>query len=271
MLEIRLAIVEDEPLAAERLRELLAQWKDGTVHVVAQIESVAEGIEVLPTLDLDLLLCDIRLADGLSFNIWQHIDLRCPTIFTTAYEEYALQAFKVNSIDYLLKPIQASELYTALTRFGESRFGESLSRPTLKTAPPVSPTPELIAEVLQAMKGPSHRQRFMSKVGDKLVPVATNDIAFFVSIDRITWAYRFDGSRLPLSETLEQVAQSVDPRNFARLNRAYLAQAKAIEQLTAYSNSRYRAQLSGHTGEPVIVARDRVAELKTWLSGSDIP
>ena len=263
MLELRVAIVEDEPLAADRLRQLLAEWPGGTATVVGEAESVAEAIALLPTWTaLDLLLCDIRLGDGLSFNIWEHAEVPCPTVFTTAYEEYALRAFKVNSVDYLLKPVKPAELYATLTGFGESlRENRPAAGPTQQAV-----SPEVIAQVMAAMRAPRYRERFVSKVGDRLVPIAAADVAFFASVDRITWAYRFDGSRSPLPETLDQVEQALDPRRFARLNRATVAQARAIEQLTAYSNSRYRAQLSGHTGEPVIVARDRVRDLKAWLA-----
>ena len=281
MHKLRVAIIEDEPLAADRLRKLLGDYPDCEIEVVGEAESIAEAIELLPTWTLDLLLCDIRLGDGLSFNIWDHVAVDCPTIFTTAYEEYALRAFKVNSIDYLLKPIEPSELYATLTRFVESESSRKQSRSvgtnSDATATGVSGstsdaqaglTPEVIAQVVAAMREPRYQQRFMSKVGDRLVPLATTDIAYFKSIDRITWAYRFDGSRLPVGETLDQVEQRVDPSVFARLNRAVIAQAASIEQLTAYSNSRYRAQLKGDTShDPVIVARDRVASLKKWLAG----
>ncbi len=257
---MKVAIIEDEPLAAERLRDLLANYPEERVYVVGQTESVAETIAALPNWDADLLLCDIRLADGLSFNIWEHIAVDTPTIFTTAYEEYALRAFKVNSIDYLLKPIEAAELYSALDKFAArlQRSDQQLS----------GVPANVIAQVLQAMRQTKYQQRLVAKVGDKLIPLAVQDIAYFHSIDRITWAYGFDGSRHPASETLDQLERVLDPERFARLNRAVIAQDKAIKQLIAYSNSRYKVQLEAHTGEAIIVARDRVADIKAWLAGS---
>ena len=261
---MKIAIIEDEPLAAQRLRGLLADYPDADVEVVGETDSVAEAIEEIGGWGADLLLCDIRLADGLSFNIWQHVDVDAPTIFTTAYEEYALRAFKVNSVDYLLKPIEAEELYAALSRFRKTRNGA-----------PAVVTADLVAQVAAAMakewgsRGPApepaYRERLMSKVGERLLPIRVADVAFFESVARITWAYAADGSRHAVSETLAELEAVLDPSHFRRLNRAVIASAAAVEQLVPYSNSRYRARLKGHKGEPVIVARERVAEIKTWL------
>ena len=257
---MKVAIIEDEPLAAARLRDLVADYHTEQVEIVGETDSVAEAIEVLPSWQADLLLCDIRLADGLSFNIWQHLELRTPTIFTTAYEEYALQAFRVNSIDYLLKPVQPEELYAALDRFRERRGGA-------QNPPSAALTPQLIAQLTAALQRPSYRERLMSKVGDRLVPLPVAEVCFFESIDRITWAYHGDGKRHAVSETLEQLEQLLDPSQFQRLNRAVIASANAVEQLMPYSNSRYRAHLRGHTGAPIIVARERVSGIKAWLGG----
>ena len=260
---MKVAIIEDEPLAAERLRDLLGGYAPARVEVVGEAESVAEAIEGLPGWGAELLLCDIQLADGLSFTIWEHVAVDCPTIFTTAYEEYALRAFRVNSVDYLLKPVEPEALYAALDRFRE-RFA-----PAAAAASSPVLTPELIAQVVASIqRPPSYRERLISKVGDKLVPLACAEVAYFHSVDRITWAHGFDGGRQAVSETLEQLAGELDPARFARLNRAVIAQARAIEQLDAYSNSRYRVQLAGRKGgEPIVVARERVAEIKRWLAG----
>ena len=273
---LRVAIVEDEPLAAERLRRLLRDYPGGRVDVTGEAESVAEAVAGLPTwAPLDLLLCDIRLADGLSFNIWDHAEVPCPTVFTTAYEEYALRAFKVNSIDYLLKPIAPAELYAALDsaqRSGRGRAETGDAPAPAATASsaalPAALTPELLAEVAAMVRARrSYRERLLSRVGDKLVPIDVSAVAFAQSIDRITWVYDFEGRRHPVSETLEQLEEALDPRAFRRLNRAVIASARAVEKLTAYSNSRYRAHLRGHAGEPVIVARDRVGGVRDWLAG----
>ena len=266
---MKIAILEDEPLAAQRLRGLLADYPEADVEIVGETDAVAEAIEELPTWGAELLLCDIRLADGLSFNIWQHVEVDTPTIFTTAYEEYALRAFKVNSVDYLLKPIQAEELYAALSRFRKtSSRDERLARGSQDaTAEAPVVTADLVAQVAAAMRTPTYRERLMSKVGERLLPIRVADVAFFESVARITWAYAADGSRHAVSETLAELEAALDPGRFHRLNRAVIASAGAVEQLVPYSNSRYRAQLTGHRGEPVIVARERVSEIKAWLGG----
>lgn len=256
---IKVGIIEDEPHAAERIVHLLKGYPGANIEVVGQTDSIAGAIASLPSWNAELLLCDIRLADGLSFTIWQHIDVDTPTIFTTAYEEYALKAFKVNSVDYLLKPIKAEDLYAALDQF---------QKLTTKANTPVETklSAELIAEVARMVNRKSYRERLMSKVGSKLTPVYVSEIAYFLSIDRITWAYGFDGSRQPLNETLDELEQLLDPKNFRRLNRATVAQASAIEQLNAYSNSRFAVQLPNYKGEPIIIARDRVQGVKDWLA-----
>ena len=266
---MKVAIIEDEPLAAERLRGLLADYPGAAVEIVGEADAVAEAIEEIGGWGAELMLCDIRLADGLSFNIWQHAEVDTPTIFCTAYEEYALRAFKVNSVDYLLKPIEAGELYAALDAFRQN---------FQRDAPPATTvTADLVAQVAAAMARelgaggpaakPSYRERLMSKVGDRLVPVRVADVSFFESVDRITWAYGADGSRQAVSETLAELEALLDPAHFTRLNRAVITSAAAVEQLVPYSNSRYRAHLRGHRGEPVIVARERVGEVKAWLGG----
>lgn len=256
---IRVGIIEDEPHAAERIIHLLEGYPSGSIDVIGQTDSIAGAIEALPAWKADLLLCDIRLADGLSFTIWEHINVDTPTIFTTAYEEYALKAFKVNSVDYLLKPIKGEDLYTALDQF---------QKLNAKVGAPVETklSAELIAEVARMVNRKSYRERLMSKVGSKLTPIYVSEIAYFLSIDRITWAYGFDGSRQPLNETLDELEQLLDPKNFRRLNRASIAQASAVEQLNAYSNSRFAVQLPNYKGEPIIIARDRVQGVKDWLA-----
>ena len=256
---INVGIIEDEPLAAERIAHLLKDYPEATIKVVGQTDSIAGAIDELGDWNADLLLCDIRLADGLSFTIWQHVEVNTPTIFTTAYEEYALRAFKVNSIDYLLKPIKAEDLYAALGQFQKLNIKVEASAATTLT-------PDLLAEVARMVNRKSYRERLMSKVGTKLTPVYVSEIAYFLSIDRISWAYGFDGSRQPLNENLDELEKLLNPKKFRRLNRATIAQASAVEQLTAYSNSRFAVQLPNYKGEPVIIARDRVQGVKDWLA-----
>ena len=251
----KIILIEDEPLATERLRDLVLAYPNGKPEIIDFSESIEEAVEALNKEQPDLLLCDIQLADGLSFNIWSQVDVRCPVIFTTAYEEYALRAFKLNSIDYLLKPISPEELYAALDKFLD----------TQKTNNPI--TPELIAQVAAAIRQPNYRDRYMSQVNDKLTPIAVSQINFFQSAEKITWAFNQAGRRFPLDPTLTEIESEVDPRQFFRINRAFIVKNSAVKQLVAYSNSRYSVVLEGYkNNEPVIVARDRVGKFKEWLS-----
>lgn len=251
---MRLIIIEDEPLAVDRLQDLLKGYQNAEVNVLDICESITEAVESIPTHRPDLLLCDIRLADGLSFTIWKNIEVKCPVIFTTAYEEYALRAFKLNSIDYLLKPIKAEELYKALDQYRATQEPKNLV------------TPELIAQVAAAIQQPSYRDRFMSQVNDKLTPLSVSQISFFHSADKITWAYNASGRRFPLDQTLSEIEAEVNPDLFFRINRAYIVKLDAVKQLVAYSNSRYSVELEGYKDNtPVIVSRERVGEFKRWL------
>ena len=257
-MKIRAIIIEDEPLAAERLEGILHELAQVQIETIAKLESVAEAVEALPNLEVDLLFCDIRLADGLSFGIFNQIEIRCPVIFTTAYEEYALKAFKLNSVDYLLKPIQKTELSQAIDKF--------LSNKKSNIAPL---DPQVIAQVAAALQQPTFRTRFMSQVNDKLIPISAEDISFFHSSEKITWAYNFSGKKHPLDQTLAEIETVINPQQFFRINRGYLVNHRAVSQLLAYSNSRYKVELQGwNNAEPVIVARDRVGSFKSWLSGN---
>ncbi len=253
--KFKIILIEDEPLAAERLRDLVLAYPNGTPEIIDFSESIEEAVEAINKEQPDLLLCDIQLADGLSFNIWSQVDVRCPVIFTTAYEEYALRAFKLNSIDYLLKPINPEELYAALDKF-------------LDTQKPNNPiTPELIAQVAAAIRQPTYRDRYMSQVNDKLTPISVSQINYFQSAEKITWAINQAGRRFPLDPSLAEIEAEVDPRQFFRINRAFIVKNSAVKQLVAYSNSRYSVVLEGYKDkEPVIVARDRVGKFKEWLS-----
>ena len=266
---LRVLIIEDEPLAAQRIAQLLTGYEKAQVEVVGHVSGVAEAIDAIPDISCDLLLCDIRLGDGLSFNIWDHIAVPCPVIFTTAYEEYAIRAFKVNSVDYLLKPVEASELYTALDRF-RSNFSSASAQVAKNASAETVPQLDMsmIETLRQAILQPKqYRQRLMSKVGDKLVPLAVAEVTCFVSENRISWAYLADGKRQPVNETLEQLEEILDPFAFKRINRAVIIQAEAVEQLIPYSNSRYCVSVKGYKGEPLIIARERVAEIREWLGG----
>ncbi len=255
MRTIRAIIIEDEPLAAERLKDILEEITLAKIEVIGIIESVADAVEEIPVLNPELLFADIRLADGLSFGIFSQIKISCPVIFTTAYEEYALKAFKLNSIDYLLKPIQKTDLEVAIEKYLEK---QTSSNPYLD--------PDVIAKVAAAIQKPTYRNRFVAQINDRIIPIATDDILYFQSSEKITWVITNNGKKYPLDFTLGALEPIIDPQIFFRVNRAFIVNHKAVKQLIAYSNSRYKIDLEGYAGEEVvIVARDRVGRFKEWL------
>jgi len=255
---LRALIVEDEPLAARRLTELLRK-QEQPLDVVGVAESVAEAEVFLQTLQPgpDVLFLDIHLADGLSFEIFERQQVTCPVIFTTAYDRYALRAFKVNSVDYLLKPIEPEELTGALAKL------RSLH------AAPVAPTfdASMLAEMLrQAQPSTSYKTRFVVRVGEHLKAIPTEQIAYFFSLEKATLLQTKENRRFVVDYTLEQLENLLDPRHFFRLNRAYLAHADAIQDIIHYTNSRLQTVLRpASSDDTVLVSRERVAAFKAWL------
>ncbi|WP_246289592.1 LytR/AlgR family response regulator transcription factor [Hymenobacter terrestris] len=257
---LRALIIEDEPLAATRLAGLL-QKQPMPVEVVGTAESVAEAEALLrdPGTAPDVLLLDIHLADGLSFELFERLEVRCPVIFTTAYDKYALRAFKVNSIDYLLKPIAPEELTAALQKLVQQR----------ETAAPAPFDAALLAQVLAQARQPAreYKSRFVVRVGEHLKAVPVEDIAYFASLEKATLLHTHEGRRLVVDYTLEQLEVLLDPREFFRLNRAYLARATSIRDIIHYTNSRLQTilQPAPPDNDTVLVSREKVSTFKEWL------
>ena len=257
---LRALIIEDEPLAARRLTELLRRQQPA-VEVISTAESVAAAKVLLDTLRPapDVLFLDIHLADGLSFELFEQTTVPCPVIFTTAYDQYAIRAFKVNSVDYLLKPIDAGELETAVQKLRERRGSTQAATPTAFD-------PALLAQVLQQMQTrPSYKEQFVVRVGEHLKTIATEQIAYFFSLEKATLLQTRENRRFVVDYTLEQLESLLDPRQFFRLNRTYLAQASAIQDIIHYTNSRLQTVLQHCPEGPVLVSRERVPAFKAWL------
>ncbi|HEX8426597.1 LytTR family DNA-binding domain-containing protein [Hymenobacter sp.] len=255
---LRALIIEDEPLAANRLAGLLEKQQP-PLEVVGTAESVAEAEALLQALHPapDVLFLDIHLADGLSFELFERLEIRSPVIFTTAYDKYALRAFKVNSVDYLLKPIDPDELTAALTKLRQLR---EAATPTFDAA--------LLARVLQqAQPAKEYKSRFVVRVGEHLKAVPVEQIAYFASLEKVTLLHTREGRRFVVDYTLEQLEQMLDPTEFFRLNRAYLAHADSIHDIIHYTNSRLQTVLkpAAPEGETVLVSREKVAAFKAWL------
>ncbi|SMB97960.1 two component transcriptional regulator, LytTR family [Hymenobacter roseosalivarius DSM 11622] len=258
---LRALLVEDEPLAARRLTELLRR-QEPAVEVVATAESVAAAKVLLDTLQPapDVLFLDIHLADGLSFELFEQTTVPCPVIFTTAYDQYAIRAFKVNSVDYLLKPIDAGELEAAVQKLRARRGSAQMATPATAF------DPALLAQVLQQMQArPAYKEQFVVRVGEHLKTVATEQIAYFFSLEKATLLQTRENRRFVVDYTLEQLETLLDPRQFFRLNRTYLAQASAIQDIIHYTNSRLQTVLQHCPEGPVLVSRERVPAFKAWL------
>lgn len=254
---MRVIIVEDEELAAERLADLI-QEVNPDVEIVGMFDCIEETVEFLetkPTLDLGFF--DIQLADGLSFNIFKQVKVNFPIVFTTAYDQYALKAFEVNSIDYLLKPIEPNLLERAFEKYKNLKGQQ---KPTISV--------EILQQTLALMNKPKYKNRFLVKTGSHLNAFDTNDILYFWSADKMTWIRLKSGKKYVIDYTLEQIESLIDPDNFFRVNRKYFIQLKAIEKATVYSNSRLKLHLLNlKNSEEVIVSREKVQKFKLWFAG----
>ncbi|MDQ2772750.1 MAG: response regulator transcription factor [Bacteroidota bacterium] len=260
-------IVEDEPLAARRLADMLAR-QPAPLEIAGTAESVAQAVALLRETTPDVLFLDIQLADGLSFEIFEQVPVRCPVIFTTAYDQYALQAFKVNSVDYLLKPIDADELAAALAKL---RARLPAAAPT-STAPPAPAfDPALLTQLMQQMQlaappAASYKTQFVVRVGEHLKVVPVEQIAYFFSLEKATFLQTTESRKFVVDYTMDQLEGLLDPRQFFRLNRAYLARQAAIHDIIHYTNSRLQTVLKPPAPDAqVLVSREKVNVFKSWL------
>ena len=247
-------IIEDEPNAAEHLQRLVEELvKEATI--VGKIDSVKKSVDWFRANDPpDVVLMDIQLADGVSFQIFEECEVKAPVIFTTAYEEYALKAFKVNSIDYLLKPVDKAELNAALKKVKTS-YAAGTDREQLL---------QKMSEMIKVLTK-RYKTRFVIKVGEHLRTVEIDQILFFHSQEKTTFCVTQDKRSLILDYTLEQLEEMMNPAQFYRINRKYLVSAAAIHDIISFTNSRLKLVLKGSQDNDIIVARERVQDFKCWL------
>lgn len=251
---MKILIIEDEPQAAKRM-ETLVQELVPNAHVVGKLDSVRESVRWFkshPTPELTLM--DIQLADGTSFQIFEQCEVKCPVIFTTAFDEYALKAFKVNSIDYILKPVDKQELQAALQKLETLTNSKEGTRKLLDS----------IGEVVQKLNK-KYKERFVIKVGEHLRTIEVKDILYFFSQEKATFCHTTDNRNHILDFTLEQLEELIDPLTYFRVNRKYFVRSESIQDIISYSNSRLKLALRDSQDNEVIVARERVQEFKQWL------
>lgn len=247
-------IIEDEKPSARRLERMLLQL-DVTVNIM--LHSVTEAVEWFKNNEQpDLIFLDIQLSDGLSFEIFEEVKVTSAIIFTTAFDEYALQAFKLNSIDYLLKPIDDEELKTAVEKY--------------KTRQPQSKNVQLNFEDIKKLLGnPVEREfkkRFTTKIGQHIKIISVEDIECFYSENKGTYAHTKEGRDYLLDTTLEKLEDELSPKEFFRVNRTFYVHIHAIKDIIAYTNSRLQLKLHNYKEQDVIVARERVKDFKVWLA-----
>ena len=251
----RLLIIEDEKPAAEWLRQLITKF-DPQISILAVIDSVGGAVDwFLQNPPPDLVFMDIQLADGLSFEIFERVKVPCPVIFTTAYEEYAIKAFKVNSVDYLLKPIAFNELENAFQKF-RSQAQNVNESPAI--------TIELLSKVREMLRK-QYKTRFVIKVGEHLKSVPVEDILFFYSLEKATYLCTADFKTYLVDYSLDRISEMIDERLFFRINRKYILSNLSIADIVVYSNSRLKIKLKKTDEESIIVSRDKVAAFKDWL------
>ncbi len=252
---MRVLIIEDEAPAYRRLNTLLIE-NCPDFEVVDVIDSVDDAVKWLRNLPSpDLIFSDIQLADGLSFEIYKTVDVSCPIIFTTAYDEYMLDAFKTNGIDYLLKPIKQEALIQSIEKFHKLRSDKS------KTT-----NFNQILEYFQKKEN-NYKSRFLIKVGTKLVPIQTSDIGYFLSSDGNTELVARNGKHYIVDHTLDELESMLDPQSFFRLNRQFLSHVESIEAIHQYFKGKLKIQLNPQTNEDVIVSRDKARSFKNWMDG----
>ncbi len=248
-------IIEDEMMAAQSLQKLLAKVSPDT-EVLGVLETVEESVEWLTSHAMpDLLFMDIHLADGSSFAIFDKVDVTAPVIFTTAYDEYALKAFEVNSIDYLLKPIHKGDLERALRKF------ENLTVPRTTSGVDVK---SLYAQI-EAMR-PKYKSYFLLPERDKLIPLQVSSIAFICIDEKMIKIVTLDHKVFYTNQTLDDLLEQLDPTQFFRANRQYIVSRGAIKDVSIWFGNKLAINLIVETPDKVIVSKARVSEFKTWFS-----
>ena len=245
-------IIEDEKLSAEHLLTLL-QKIDPEIHVNARFDSVKKSVEAFKKgIDADLLFVDVHLADGISFDIFSRVAVNTPVIFTTAYDEYAIKAFKINSIDYLLKPVGLADLKVALDKF--KKLNGSRQEILLEN---ISTAYKQITK--------QYKTRFMVKTGDSISSIKTEDIAHFISEDGLVMLATLSGKRYAIDYTLDTLETLISPDVFFRMNRKVLIHIGSIQKVNSYFNSRLKLASAVLAEDDCIVSRERVNDFKAWL------
>lgn len=251
-------IIEDEYPAAERLEKLIKKL-DPRIDIACSIDSVEAAKKWFRSgMTVDLIFSDIQLSDGLSFQIFEAFPAHSPIIFTTSYDEYAIKAFKVKSIDYLLKPIKLHELQQAIDKYKNLKGDFS---------------PELYAQKIDSLlesleiRNKTHKMRFLVKNGEQLIPIHQDQIAYFYTANELACLVGCDGRQYLIDYSLEELESMMDPLCFFRLNRQFIARVTAIQKIHSYFNGKLKIDLRPETSQEVLVSREKASAFKAWLDG----
>ncbi|MBU2915804.1 MULTISPECIES: LytR/AlgR family response regulator transcription factor [Reichenbachiella] len=258
---MKVLIIEDEQFAQDELKRLLAETSFD-VEIIDCFESIEETVEWYEdNEDPDLIFMDIQLSDGLSFEIFQQTTVSCPIVFTTAFENYAIRAFKVNSIDYLLKPIEKDDLEAALKKYADLNDNKSEEEEGS-----VALSIDQVQQLLKLSdEQRDYKKRFIIKSGDRLRHVSVEDIAYFYAEDDYTYLVSKEGAKFIISFKLDELVKQLDPSDFFRLSRKYIANIHSIKLVNKYFNSRLEVILQPETKDQILISRVRVPEFLNWL------
>jgi len=247
---MKVLIVEDETAAYENLVDILKEI-DPSINVEGNTESITQTIQWLQTHPApDLILMDIHLSDGSAFSIFDNIEVEIPIIFTTAYDEYAIEAFKVNSIDYLLKPIKVEELERSLHKFKRWTQTEVI---------------QYLSRLTQLAPSPRYKDKLLIPVKDKLIPIDLHEVSYFYTTDKSTRICMKDGKSYPYSKTLEQIFTSLNPIDFYRANKQFIIARNSVKNITIWFDSRLLLTLDIESPERIYISKNKAAEFKLWL------
>ena len=244
-------LIEDEATAVRRLKKLLLEI-DPQLEIIGTADSIEASVQLLRARpDYDLVFMDIHLADGSSFEIFNQVNIIKPLVFITAYDEYAVNAFKVNALDYILKPVKKAELEKAYQKVTQTHLSNSID----------------YQKLAEAVKQSNYKKRFLVRLGQQMKVVELQDAAYFFTREKITFLITHQGKRYPLEFSLDKLEAMLDARSFFRINRQFIVSLSAIQEMLAYSKSRVKLQLQPPCDLETIVSTERSPHFKKWLVG----
>ncbi|MDP4271034.1 MAG: LytTR family DNA-binding domain-containing protein [Bacteroidota bacterium] len=246
-------IIEDEKPAQIQLERLLNSHFP-EMEIVNRLDSVTSSVEWLKNNSVDIIFMDVELSDGQCFEIFKQVKVNAPVIITTAYNEYAIKAFKVNSIDYLLKPIDQNELIEAV-----NKAKKATQKPALDLT--------LLENLLQGKATKEYKQRFTIKLGDKILLINASEVAYFQSEEKATFIVTHEGKRYIADFTLDAIESSLNPKDFFRMTRGVIANIQSVKSVSKYFNSRLKVTLNPPTSEQILVSRVKIPLFLSWLEG----